>query len=157
MKNLRQRIQALLKSPDYRPLNKSEFARTLNLKPNERSDLRAELARLEKKGDIVYGKKGRFTPRAKSQGKGGKGKSAPGALLIGTLRFQGSGHAWFYPDANDATNEAAGMDLKKILPHLHPLHQNLHRDEWRQCCRAGSTASVSQTGPSTAVVVSTAP
>ena len=114
MKNLRQRIQALLKSPDYRPLNKSEFARTLNLKPNERSDLRAELARLEKKGDIVYGKKGRFTPRAKSQGKGGKGKSAPGALLIGTLRFQGSGHAWFYPDANDTTNEAAGMDLKKF-------------------------------------------
>ena len=114
MKNLRQRIQTLLKSPDYRPLNKSEFARTLNLKPGERAELRAELARLEKKGDIVYGKKGRFTPRAKSKGKGGKGKSAPGALLVGTIRFQGSGHAWFYPDATDATNEAAGMDLKKF-------------------------------------------
>ena len=114
MKNLRQRIQALLKSPDYHPLNKSEFARTLKLKPNERSHLRAELLRLESKGDIVRGKKGRFTPRAKSKGKGGKGKSAPGALLVGTLRFQGSGHAWFYPDAADATNEAAGMDLKKF-------------------------------------------
>ncbi|MGB2402770.1 MAG: ribonuclease R [Akkermansiaceae bacterium] len=114
MKNLRQRIQALLKSAEYSPLNKSEFARTLKLKPNERSHLRAELLRLENKGDIVRGKKGRFTPRARSKGKGGKGKSAPGALLIGTLRFQGSGHAWFYPDANDATNEAAGMDLKKF-------------------------------------------
>ncbi|MDG1356996.1 MAG: RNB domain-containing ribonuclease, partial [Akkermansiaceae bacterium] len=114
MKNLRQRIQALLKSADYSPLNKSEFARTLKLKPNERSHLRAELLRLENKGDIVRGKKGRFTTRARSKGKGGKGNSAPGALLIGTLRFQGSGHAWFYPDANDTTNEAAGMDLKKF-------------------------------------------
>ncbi|MGB1875178.1 MAG: hypothetical protein ACPHNY_09340, partial [Akkermansiaceae bacterium] len=114
MKNLRQRIQALLKSPDYRPLNKSEFARALDLQPEERAKLRSELLHLEQKGDIVRGKKGRFTPRARSKGKGGKGKSAPGALLIGTLRFQTSGHAWFYPDANDATNEAAGMDLKKF-------------------------------------------
>ena len=88
MKNLRQRIQALLKSPDYRPLNKSEFARTLNLKPNERSDLRAELARLEKKGDIVYGKKGRFTPRAKSQGKGGKGKRIDMEMESATYKFK---------------------------------------------------------------------
>ncbi|MCP5534958.1 MAG: ribonuclease R [Akkermansiaceae bacterium] len=113
MKNLRQRIKTLLNSPDFQALNKSEFARALEIKPNERSALRAELLRLESKGEIVRGKKGRFTPRAKSQGKGGKGKSAPGALLIGTLRFQGNGNAWFYPDANDATNEAAGMDLKK--------------------------------------------
>lgn len=114
MKKLRQRIQALLNSPDYKPLNKSEFARTLGLKSGDRAALRAELLKLESKGEIVRGKKGRFTPRAKSRGRGGKGKSAPGALLIGTLRFQGNGNAWFYPDANDATNEAAGMDLKKF-------------------------------------------
>ncbi|MBT8038389.1 MAG: ribonuclease R [Verrucomicrobiae bacterium] len=114
MKNLRERIRSMMKSPDYRPLNKSEFARALSLKPNERSELRAELLRLENKGRIVRGKKGRFSLREKSGGKGGKGTSAPGALLIGTLRFQNSGHAWFYPDANDSTNEAAGMDLKKF-------------------------------------------
>ena len=142
MKNLRQRFQTLLNSPDYRPLNKSELARTLNVKPNERSALRAELLRLENKGDIVRGEKGRFEPRSRSEGKEGKGnsdhkkrqsghkkrqsdhkkrqsdhkkrQSGSGALLIGTLRFQGSGNAWFYPDANDATNETAGMDLKKF-------------------------------------------
>jgi len=114
MKNLRERIRTLMQSSDYQPLNKSEFARTLNIKSNERSELRAELLSLENKGRIVRGKKGRYTIREKSKGKGGKGKSAPGALLIGTIRFQGSGHAWFYPDANDATNEAAGMDLKKF-------------------------------------------
>jgi len=137
MKNLRKRIQTLMSSPDYSPLNKSEFARTLNISSNHRSALRAELIGMENKGEIVRGKKGRFTLRAKSEtsansgnsakgktGKGngkdkgnskrtGKGKSGSGALLIGVLRFQASGHAWFYPDANDATNEAAGMDLKK--------------------------------------------
>ena len=117
MNNLRERIRVLMKSADYRPLNKSEFARTLRLKPNERSEFRAELIALEKKGLIVCGKKGRYSLSSKSGnqgGRAGKGKSASGALLIGTLRFQSSGHAWFYPDANDATNEAAGMDLKKF-------------------------------------------
>ena len=114
MKKLRQRIEELLQSPNYQPLNKSEFARALQIKPNERQGLRAELLRLEGKGIIVPGKKGRFTPREHSQGKGGKGKSAPGALLVGTIRLQSNGNAWFYPDANDATNEAAGMDLQKF-------------------------------------------
>ena len=114
MINLRERIRVLMKSPEYRPLNKSEFARTLQLKPNERSTLRSELIALEKKGLIICGKKGSYSLRSKSAKKGGKGRSASGALLIGVLRFQSSGHAWFYPDANDATNEAAGMDLKKF-------------------------------------------
>lgn len=116
MNNLRERIRVLMKSPDYQPLNKSEFARALKLKPNERSELRAELIELEKQSKIVSGKKGRFTLRSKSggKGKGGKSKAPIGALLIGTFRFQASGNAWFYPDANDATNEAAGMDLKKF-------------------------------------------
>ena len=128
MNKLRERIRVLMKSPDYRPLNKSEFARTLRLKPNERSELRAELIRLENKGLIVRGKKGRFELRSrsgdqnapqrndtrKSNQKGKRNKSSSGALLIGTLRYQSSGNAWFYPDANDATNEAAGMDLQKF-------------------------------------------
>ena len=57
MNKLRERIRVLMKSPDYSPLNKSEFARTLRLKPHERSELRAELLRLESKGLIVRGKK----------------------------------------------------------------------------------------------------
>ncbi len=111
MKKLRQRIDTLLKSPEYRPLNKSEFARNLRVKPNERAALREELLRLENKGIIVRGKKGRFSLRSKSSKGPKKGNQA---LLIGTLRFQSNGNAWFYPDANDANNEAAGMDLKKF-------------------------------------------
>jgi len=120
-----------MKASDYRPLNKSEFARTLQLKPNERSELRAELLRLENKGLIVRGKKGRFELKSrsgeqsgppgkqpqrapKSGKKGGGKKSKNGALLIGNLRFQSSGNAWFYPDTNDADNEATGMDLQKF-------------------------------------------
>lgn len=110
MQDLKKRIKTLISSPNYRPLNKSEFARTLNVSPNQRAALRAELLSLESTGEIVRGKKGRFTARAKSSK---RSKSGAGVLLTGTLRFQPSGHAWFYPDANDATNEAAGMDLKK--------------------------------------------
>lgn len=120
-----------MKAPDYQPLNKSEFARTLQLKPNERSELRAELLRLEGKGLIVRGKKGRFELKSRSGNtgekpghqpqrppKGKKGgqskKRGSGAKLTGTLRFQSSGNAWFYPDTNDADNEATGMDLQKF-------------------------------------------
>lgn len=122
MKDLRKRIQTLMRSPDYRPLNKSEFARTLSISSNHRAALRAQLIGMENKGEIVRGKKGRFSLRAQSgpaskgkspRGKSSKKKSSNGALLIGVLRFQHSGNAWFYPDANDATNEAAGMDLQK--------------------------------------------
>jgi len=137
MKNLEKRIHALLKSPKYQPLNKSEFARALSISPNHRSSLRAELLKLEGEGKIIRGKHGRFTlnsksdsklgsknsghsrpsgnskPQKSNQPKGNRGKSGSGALLIGVLRFQSNGNAWFYPDANDATNEATGMDLKK--------------------------------------------
>ena len=131
MNNLRERIRVLMKSPDYRPLNKSEFARTLRLKPHERSELRAELIKLEGKGLIVRGKKGAFELRSRSgdQGKatqnskresrgrdhkGKRQKPGNGALLIGKLRYQSSGNAWFYPDVSDPSNEASGIDLQKF-------------------------------------------
>ena len=72
MNKLRERIRVLMKAPDYQPLNKSEFARTLQLKPNERSELRAELLRLEGKGLIVRGKKGRFELKSRSGNTGEK-------------------------------------------------------------------------------------
>ncbi|MGB0775939.1 MAG: ribonuclease R family protein, partial [Akkermansiaceae bacterium] len=93
----------------------------LNLE--ERAALRAELLRLEKKGDLVRGKKGRFSLRSQSgnnhsgdrkNASRARGKTGNRALLIGTLRFQASGHAWFYPDASDAANQEAGMDLQKF-------------------------------------------
>ncbi|MGJ8676014.1 MAG: ribonuclease R family protein [Akkermansiaceae bacterium] len=131
MKNLRERLSSLINSPSYQPLNKSEIARALSVKPNERASLRAEILRLESKGVVTRGKKGRFTLRAKSAEKGStnfkekrgtsiregerRGRSSgTGALLHGVLRFQTSGHAWFYPDTNDEANLATGMDLKKF-------------------------------------------
>ncbi|MBK1853403.1 ribonuclease R [Verrucomicrobiaceae bacterium 5K15] len=132
MNNLRERIRVLMKASDYQPLNKSEFARSLRLKPNERSALRAELLRLENKGLIVRGKKGRFDlksragqnggasehqPQRPPKGggkKGGRKHSSSGPQLVGTIRFQASGNAWFYPDSNDASNEAANIDLQQF-------------------------------------------
>ena len=123
MRNLRERVFSLINSPDYEPLNKSEFARKLDLAPGERAALRAELLRLENKGKIVRGKKGRFdvqgtskgglqsSPKAKKSQRRNN-KSGVGAELTGVLRFQSSGHAWFYPDISNADNEASGIDLK---------------------------------------------
>ena len=145
MKNLRERLVNLIKSPDYEPLNKSEIARHLSVKPNERSTLRAEILRLESKGEIVRGKKGRFTLRSQRNAgvstassvpvskksrvlreqpgkrsrrgddqRGGRDRSSTGAMLKGVIRFQSSGHAWFYPDTADDKNKAAGIDLEKF-------------------------------------------
>ena len=77
----------------------------------------------------MRGKKGRFELSSRSgnssnqehyqdkrngKSRGKHKNSGNGAHLIGTLRYQGSGNAWFYPDVNDASNEATGMDLQKF-------------------------------------------
>ena len=48
----------ILRSPDYRPLNKSELSRTLNIPSKGRFELRNLLASLESKGIIKKIKKG---------------------------------------------------------------------------------------------------
>ena len=61
--NLRKGILERMRLPGYRPLNKGELARELALKADQRTDLRAELAALEREGLVVRGKKARYRLR----------------------------------------------------------------------------------------------
>lgn len=100
---LREKVLELMREPGFRPLNKGELARNLELPSDLRSELRAELAALEQEGVIVRGKKARYQLR-----------SQEGNLLSGTLRFQTKGDAWFYPDLRDEINIASGIDLDRF-------------------------------------------
>ncbi|MEE2735069.1 MAG: VacB/RNase II family 3'-5' exoribonuclease [Verrucomicrobiota bacterium] len=100
---LREKVLELMRRPGYRPSNKGELARDLELHPDLRVDLRAELAALEREGVIVRGKKARYRLREQE-----------GNLLSGILRFQPKGAAWFYPDPRDPANLASGIDLERF-------------------------------------------
>ncbi len=100
---LREKLLEIMRSPGYRPRNKGELARDLELRSDLRADLRSELAALEREGVIVRGKKARYRLREKEQN-----------LLSGILRFQRKGSAWFYPDPHDEANLASGIDLKRF-------------------------------------------
>ena len=101
--NLRKGILERMRLPGYRPLNKGELARELALKADQRTDLRAELAALEREGLVVRGKKARYRLREQERN-----------LLSGVLRFQPRGAAWFYPDPQDPANLASGIDLERF-------------------------------------------
>jgi ribonuclease R len=100
---LRERVLELMRAPEYRPRNKGEMARELELHADQRAELRAELARMEREGTIVRGKKARYKLRERE-----------GNLLSGTIRFQVKGDAWFYPDLRDEANQATGIDLERF-------------------------------------------
>ena len=87
----------------YRPKNKGEIAQELGLSAEQRPDLRAELASLEREGTVVRGKKARYRLREQE-----------GNHLAGTLRFKPRGAAWFYPDPQDPANAASDIDLERF-------------------------------------------
>lgn len=101
---LRGRLLQIMKGREYRPMNKSELARHLEIPSAKRQQLRAELARLEREGKIVEGKKGRYELTRKSGG----------MRLRGRLKFHPKGFAWFYPAMEDAENLASGLDLDTL-------------------------------------------
>ncbi len=100
---LRERLLGMMREPGFRPRNKGELSRDLELRPGQRAALRAELARMEREGVIVRGRKGRYKLRENDRD-----------LLVGTLRFQPRGDAWFYPDPRDEANRAGGIDLDRF-------------------------------------------
>ena len=100
--DLENRVLEHLRDPKYRPQNKSEMARALDLPPKDRSDLRAILGKLEGDGTILKLKRGRFSLRSS----GGKGN-----VLVGTLRFRPSGDAFLLPDLSDPQNRAATQEV----------------------------------------------
>jgi ribonuclease R len=122
MKNIRERILSLMKSESYQPMNKSEFSRALNLQSPQRPAMRAALDKLERNGVISVGEKERYnlaaqgakntsSPKSKSKS---SGVSNAGGMMVGVIRFQNGGNAWFYPDIGNEDNIAAGLDVDKF-------------------------------------------
>lgn len=86
------RIRKLISAPDYRPLNKSEFARELSVSPKQRPQLREALNGLVEEGELKLGKKSRYYV-PKREGKG--------ETCRGTIRFSSRGNrrsAFFTPE-----------------------------------------------------------
>lgn len=102
-RSLEKKLTAILRDKTYRPMNKSELARKLGLPPKDRAALRRILEGLEESGALIRGKKGRYsTP------------SSDGNVLVGQIRFQPKGHAFFMPDPDDPVNKATGRDLDEL-------------------------------------------
>jgi ribonuclease R len=102
MNHLREQLLKLMRGKNYRPMNKSELARKLGIHSSERRELRIVLSKLEKEGKLVVGSKSRYKLRETAL-----------VQLVGTLRYQPNGNAWFYPTQSDEGNLATGMDIKK--------------------------------------------
>ena len=71
----------ILSGSSYRPLNKSELSKELNIPSKKRSELRTLLSSLESRGIIKRIKKGRYVKRS-------------GNELSGTIHFKLKGHAF---------------------------------------------------------------
>jgi len=115
MKNLRERILDWMRRNDYLPMNKSELARALEIESSERPAMRAALSKLERGGMIECGKKARYAlVGRKTDGNSAQSSGSKGGLMVGVIRFQNGGNAWFYPDLANEKNVAAGLDKDKF-------------------------------------------
>jgi ribonuclease R len=81
-RKIRPKILALLGQGDYRPLDKSEIARELGLKSNERVALRKELRELEQAGEIARIRKNRYLLPLEAD------------LVTGTLQIHQAGYGF---------------------------------------------------------------
>ncbi|MGJ8671535.1 ribonuclease R [Rubritalea sp.] len=102
MKDLREQLLKLMRGKSYRPMDKMELASKLGIDSSERRALRIQLTKLEKEGKVVIVSKGRYKLRETAV-----------VYLVGTLRYQPNGNAWFYPTQGEEGNVATGMDIKK--------------------------------------------
>ncbi|MDF1825106.1 MAG: ribonuclease R [Verrucomicrobiales bacterium] len=117
-----QLIRDHLDRPDYRPQNKSELARALQVDSKDRAAFRDAVVALERGGEILRGKKARYRlPGADSEGQ----------MLAG--RFECSPDRkrrsqYFIPD--DPTQHPAfrGMDWPKVFVPGHASGTALHGD-----------------------------
>jgi len=88
-------VRALLGSPGYRPLNKSELVRELGVPSKERATFREALAQLEQGGEIELLRKSRYA-LARPDGGGGTSGRFSGRIEFSPDRKRRS--AYFYPD-----------------------------------------------------------
>jgi hypothetical protein len=61
--SLKKAVMAHINAPDYQPQSKSELARSLNIPPSDRSELRQALKELVASGELTEGNHHRFHKR----------------------------------------------------------------------------------------------
>jgi ribonuclease R len=109
-------IQRHVRHPDFRPATKSELARQLGIRPDDRAAFRQALRALEQSGELVCGKRSRY-----SLGTPGKGSGqASDQRITGTLFFppnETRRHGFFRPDAESAARpELRGLERDIFVP-----------------------------------------
>ncbi|MEM7144486.1 MAG: ribonuclease R [Verrucomicrobiota bacterium] len=97
---LEKRLRDLITRADYRPLNKSELARELDVPTKDRAHLRDLIRQFVDRGDLVEARKGKLLPRQKA-----------GNLITGLISFHPKGHAFVVPDLANKENRQAGINL----------------------------------------------
>src|SRR2546430_17213282 len=85
-RNIREKILALLRVDDYRPLDRIEIARKLGLKSNQQVALRKALRELEHSGEIVRIRKNCYVLPAEAD------------LITGKLSLHQVGYGFLSPE-----------------------------------------------------------
>ena len=85
-RTVREKILALLRSPDYRPQDRNDISRTLGLKGQDRVAVRKTLRELEHAGEIVRNRKNRYVLPAEAD------------LITGKLSIHQAGYGFLVPE-----------------------------------------------------------
>jgi len=85
-RTVREKILALLRSPDYRPQDRNDISRTLGLKGQDRVAVRKTLRELEHAGEIVRIRKNRYVLPAEAD------------LITGKLSIHQAGYGFLVPE-----------------------------------------------------------
>jgi ribonuclease R len=89
-RTIREKLLALLRAPDYRPLDRNEIARALGCKGQDRVNVRQTLRELEHAGEIVHIRKNRYVLPSEAD------------LLTGKLSIHQAGYGFLVPEKSGA-------------------------------------------------------
>ncbi len=103
--DVREELLAVMRSPAYRPMTRSELARHLSLPADKRGGFKEALAALLQEGLVEEGRKSRYQLR--QTGTGGAG------LLEGVIKFHPRGHALFFPDTSPGAGPAPKVFISR--------------------------------------------
>src|SRR5213082_4317535 len=85
-RTIRERLLALLRTPDYRPSDRNEIARALRLQGRDRVEVHKTLRELEHAGEIVRIRKNRYVLPSEAD------------LVTGKLSIHQSGYGFLVPE-----------------------------------------------------------
>jgi ribonuclease R len=112
-RNIRERVLALLREPDYRPRDRSEIARVLGLKGRDSVALRKVLSELERSGEIVRIRKNRYVLPAEAD------------LVTGKLSIHQAGYGFLVPEKSGepdifiaAENTGTAMNGDRVVARI---------------------------------------